>query len=99
VRMRPDIDALPGDELDRSHLVEEDEWADHLPLGMRQGATHLETAEIAGPRHDHQFEGVARSLVAGDRIVGRMPAHLSISMCMGRLPFLMSCRAARQPLP
>jgi hypothetical protein len=28
--MRADVDALAGDELGRSRLIEEDEWPDHL---------------------------------------------------------------------
>src|SRR4051794_14665630 len=32
VRVRPDVEALPGDELDGAEMVEEDERADHLRL-------------------------------------------------------------------
>jgi hypothetical protein len=35
VRMRSHVDAFADDELGRSHLVEEDERPDHLPLRRR----------------------------------------------------------------
>jgi hypothetical protein len=33
VRMRPDVDALCGYKFGGAHLVEEDEWPDHLAFG------------------------------------------------------------------
>ena len=74
--MRAHVDALPGDELHRSHLVEEDERADHLPLAMRQRAAHLEAAEVAGARHDDELQRVAGLLVAEDRVARWLPAHV-----------------------
>ena len=71
MRMRAHIHALPGDELHRPQLVEEDERPDHLPLAMRQRAAHLEAAEVAGARHDDEFERVAGALVAQDRVLRR----------------------------
>ena len=36
---------------------------------LRQGAAHLEAAEIACTRHNHQLKGVAGPLVTNDRVV------------------------------
>jgi hypothetical protein len=72
MRMRPHVHALPGDELHRPHLIEEDEGADHLPLAVGQRAAHGEAvAEIAHARHDDEIERVAGALVAENRIVPR----------------------------
>ena len=76
MRMRADVHALAGHELHRSEMIEEDEGADHLPLAVRQRAAHLESvAEVAGARHDDEFERVAGQRIAEDGIVGGMPAH------------------------
>ena len=76
VRMRAHIHALAGHELYRPEMIEEDEGADHLPLAMRQRATHFEAiAEVAGARHDHQFQRVAGFGIAEHGIVGWHPAH------------------------
>ena len=69
MRVRPDIHPLPGDELHRSHLVEEDERPDHLPLELRQRPAHREAAQVAHPRHHDQFQRVAGPRIAQDRIV------------------------------
>ena len=63
VRMRPHVDALAGEKLGRSHLIEEDEGPDHLPARRRQRAAHREAAEVAGARDD---EGLDR--IGGDRV-------------------------------
>ena len=76
MRMRPHVHALAGHELHRPEMIEEDEGPDHLPLAMRQRAPHLETiAEVAGARHNDQFQRVAGSGIAGHGIVGGKPAH------------------------
>ena len=70
MRMRANVHALAGHELHRPEMVEEDEGADHLPLAVRQRAPHLETvAEVAGARHDDQFERVAGEGIAEHGIV------------------------------
>src|SRR3954465_9002898 len=75
VRMRPHVHASAEQELGRAHLVEEDKRPDHLaPLG-RERATHLEAAEVAGTRHAHRLDGVAREPVAGPWVVAGLPAH------------------------
>ena len=68
VRMRAHVHALAGDELHRSHLIEEDEGTDHLPLAVRQRAAHFEAAEIARARHDDQLQRIAGVLVAEDGV-------------------------------
>ena len=70
VRMRAHVHAAAGHELHRAHLVEEDERADHLALGVRQGAADGKAvAEVAHPRHHDQFERVAGRLVAEHRVL------------------------------
>src|SRR5690606_25300733 len=83
VGMGPDGDALAGQELRRPRLVEEDEGADHLPLGRRQGAAHLEVAEIPGARNDERLDRVHADVVGAAGIHCRVPTH-------GRDPFLHS---------
>ncbi len=78
MRMRAHVDAAADQELGRSHLVEEDEGAHHLLLGRGQGTAHLETAEVAGARHDDVLDGVAGTCVTWYGIVGRLPAHRGI---------------------
>src|SRR5713226_22365 len=76
MRMRANVHALAGYELHRSEMIEEDEGADHLALAVRQRAAHLESiAEVAGARHNDQFERVARFGIAKHGIVGGHPAH------------------------
>ncbi len=65
MRVRPHVEPLPGDELNRPHLVEEDEGTDHLPLAVRQRAAHGEAvAQIAHARNDDELERIAGALVA-----------------------------------
>ena len=73
MRMRPHVQPAPGQELARPHLVEEDERPDHLPLPRRQGAAHLEAAEVVGARQEHQLHAAGRGRAFG--IFGRLPAH------------------------
>jgi hypothetical protein len=46
MRVRPDVDALPGIEMRRPHLVEEDEGADHGSLLVRKRPVDLESAKV-----------------------------------------------------
>ena len=85
MRMRPHVHALAGHELHRPEMIEEDEGADHLPLAVRQRAAHLESvAEVAGARHDDEFQRVAGGGIAKHGIVGGKPAHESLhnSVCV-----------------
>ena len=76
MRMRAHVHALAGHELHRAEMIEEDERPDHLPLAVRQRAPDLKpVAEIAGARHDDEFERVAGFGIAEHGIVGRLPAH------------------------
>jgi hypothetical protein len=53
MRVRANVDAAAGRELDRAELVEEDERADHAALRRRQHALHREAvAEVAGAGED-----------------------------------------------
>jgi hypothetical protein len=67
--MRPDIDALPGDKLRGAHLVEENEWPDHLPLRRGKRAADFETAEVARSWHNDVLHDIAGLGVAGHRVV------------------------------
>src|SRR5437588_738961 len=58
VRMRPHIGfarQAPG-ELDRPHVVEENEWPDHAAPAGRQQASHLEAADTAPPLIDYLLD-------------------------------------------
>ncbi len=65
MRMRADVHALAGYELDRAEMVEEDEGADHLALAVRQRTADFKSiAEIAGARHDDKLQRVAGFCIA-----------------------------------
>ncbi len=55
MRMRAHVEALAGEELTRPHLIEEDEWADHLPCLSRQCTANLESTDVVGARQNHLF--------------------------------------------
>src|SRR3954451_16450961 len=97
VRMRAHVDALARDEFGRSHLVEENERADHLPARRRQRPAHFEAAEIARTRHDDHLDGVAGELVAGARVVCCEPAHAAFSFTSRakfcRSQYALACRS------
>ena len=84
VRVRPHVEPLPGQELARPHLVEEDEGPDHLPLLRGQGAADLEAAEVVGAGQEHQFQAARRRGAGG--IFGRLPAHPRSSESPGPQP-------------
>ena len=75
MRVRPHVHALAGHELHRSHLVEEDEGANHLPLHLRQRAADREAAQVAHSRHHHEVQRIAGCGIAKYRVVRRHPAH------------------------
>ncbi len=52
MRMRTHVDALAGGEIDRPHVIEEDERPDRLPRGRRQHALDREAAQVAHVRPD-----------------------------------------------
>jgi hypothetical protein len=94
VGVRADVDALAGQEFRRAHLVEEDEGADHLTLGRRQRAAHLEPAKIAGAGDD---DGLDRVDLVTDRDGGvekRVP-HGAVSFDWKGRP----AGAGMHPLP
>ena len=75
VGMRAHVNALAGHELGRARLVEEDEGADHLPLGCRQCAAHFEAAEVTCTRDDQRLNGIDTDGVRAARLEGWIPAH------------------------
>ena len=58
VRMRPHVDRARNArrEIDRTHVIEEDERPDHAPLRERQHASDLEAAEVAAPLFDDELD-------------------------------------------
>ena len=58
-------------QIERTHMVEEDEGTDHAALGKRQHAADLKCAKTAAPRFDHHVEHVSL-LVADQLIMGRV---------------------------
>jgi hypothetical protein len=88
MRMRADIDPLPGHELRRAHLVEEDERPDHLALRRGQRAAHLEPAQIAGARDDQRFDRI-------DGVAGRaIGSSAGFQLMAG--PFICRCQRHRR---
>ena len=75
MRMRPDVDALPGQQFGRAGLIEEDERSDHLPLRRRQGAPNLEAAQVSSARDDERFDRVEANLIGTARFDCRVPTH------------------------
>ena len=67
MRMWPHIDALPGQQLCRPGLIEEDERSDHLPFRRRQGASDLEIAKVSGPRNDQGFDRIDADFIGTAR--------------------------------
>src|SRR5437667_9152730 len=59
VRMRSHIDACAGRQFSRSHLVEENERADALPLCRRQRAANFKSPKIPRTWHDNGLERLA----------------------------------------
>ena len=77
VRMRPHIQAVPGNELHGAEMVEEDERANHLALAVRQRPPHLEpVTEVARSGHENQLQRLAGFPISDNRIVRRKPAHV-----------------------
>jgi len=81
--MRPHVDALPGQEFGRAHLVEEDERPHHLPRLRGQRAAHLEAAQIARARHDHGLDRIHRVAQRNAGIKQGVPAHARL-LCVTR---------------
>jgi hypothetical protein len=75
MRVWSDIDALPGQQLGRPSLIEEDERPDHLPLRRRQGAPDFKTAEIARAWNNERFDRAQANLIGTARFDGRVPTH------------------------
>ena len=55
---------VPGGQLRRAHLVEEDEGSDRGPLLVRQGAVDLEAAQIVGRGQQSQQEGIVAHCIS-----------------------------------
>src|SRR5690606_26394982 len=93
VRMRPDIEAAAGAQDARPHLVEEDERPDHAPPAGRQGAAHLEAAEVPRTRLDLELDQVRPGLVrarVGLRTFEK--AHDLLPICVPRVAVIIAAR-------
>ena len=55
--MRPHIQSMAGHELARSHLIKENERADHLPLAGWQRPAHLKPSNVVGAGYDDGLDG------------------------------------------
>src|SRR5690606_38811461 len=77
--MRPDVDAVSGEEFGRPCLIEEDERPDHLAPRRRQGAHHLEAANVAGTRDDQRLDGVDADFIGTARLETGIPTHACLS--------------------
>ncbi len=90
MRMRPDIDALSGEQFRWPGLIEKDERPDHLPLGRGQGTPDLEPAQIAGPGDDERLDSVDADLIGAAGVECGVPTHalhpLVCSWPASRLP-------------
>ena len=75
VRMRAHVDALTGDELGWTRLIEEYEWADHLPFGRGKRAPHLEIADVAGSGHDQRFDRIDAHSIGATGLERGVPTH------------------------
>ena len=96
MRVRAHVHALPGDELRRAHLVEEDERPDHLALAVgrarrtskppRSRARGMITSSIAS--HDCLSPRIGSS--AGSQLIVQLPCD------QGRQPTSITGRTAHQ---
>ena len=77
MRMRPNVNALSGQELGRAGLIEEDERSDHLPVRRRQGAPNLKAAQVSSARDDERFDRVEANLIGTAGFDCRVPTHAS----------------------
>src|SRR5439155_11280265 len=78
--MRPHIDARAGRQLSRSHLIEEDERSDALPLCRRQHAANFKSAKIPRTWHDNGLERFAGGRRPCFGFFSGLPAHI-LSPC------------------
>src|ERR1700709_1974013 len=84
MRMRAHVEANAGREIDRTHVVEEDERPDQTAGHRRQYAADAEAAEIARPALDDE----------GDHdTVSTMTSEVVISLWIGHLPAAAKTRA------
>src|SRR5262249_1689600 len=75
MRMGPHIDALAGMEFRGAEMIEENEWPDHAPPGVRQRPADGEMADIDAARHDDKVDGICRVRIARRRILSGKEAH------------------------
>src|SRR4029450_4051367 len=77
--MGPHVQAMSRTKLRRPHLIEKDEWTNHLPLVTGQSAAHLKAvAQIADSRNDDEFQRITGSLIAEYWISGGQPTHFEL---------------------
>jgi hypothetical protein len=75
MRMRPNIDAVAGQQLGRPSLVEEDERANHLPLRRWQSTPNLKAAKVAGPGNDEGVNRVKANIIGASWFDCWVPTH------------------------
>jgi hypothetical protein len=73
--MRSYVYTALGNELGRTHLVKEDEGADHLKFWRGQRPAHFEPAKITGARNDQRFHSIEPRVRAFWILTG-VPAHV-----------------------
>lgn len=73
--MRPNIDAVAGQQLGRPSLVEEDKRPNHLPLRRWQSTTNLKAAKVADPGNDEGFNCVKANIIRTSRFDCWVPTH------------------------
>ena len=61
VRVRPDVDPVPGRHLAWPDVVEKNERADHPASPRGERAAHAEPAQIARARFDDQGDRIGRT--------------------------------------
>src|SRR5262249_7098211 len=79
VRMRTHVDAGAGREVDRPHVVEEDERADRATRGRGKHAPDGEAAEVARPRVDDGRDLRARKRARARGVDGGPHGHRGTS--------------------
>src|SRR4026209_2966629 len=77
--MGPDVQAMSRKKLRWPHLIEKDEWTNHLPLVTGQSAAHLEAvAQMSDSRNDDDFQRITGLFIAEYGISGGQPTHFEL---------------------
>src|SRR6476659_9099606 len=84
MRMRPHVHACAQQKFSRTHLIEENEWPDHLSLAGWERPPYGKAAEVSRTWHDDHVDRVAGKRIAGLGIEGRLPTHVPLIAMIGR---------------